>query len=437
MRNQSLQKLYLGDLQPINFEVPFMLATPQENKILTNKTLPSNTDKQKDKEIVHIIKYMGSKKPILNFVLDQISVITPANGAVCDLFSGSCSISAGLRDVYPIIANDIQSYSQVLAETYFSNFSQYTPEEVYDDIERSTQIHRSELYRLFPEIFDDLYKLGSLSGFAKFEKRQRQLIEKDFPGVDYYLFTKYYSGTYWSFQQCVWIDSLRKAADQYKGTPIYNAVISSLMYAMSYTSQSTGHFAQYRDGSTDEAIENILSYRQKSISKLFKKKFTQILETYRTDAKRLVGKCLDFKECLDQIPEGITVYADPPYAPVHYSRFYHALETLVRYDYPELEHKGRYRMDRHQSPFSQKGNAAIAFSEMFERIAKKKCQMILSYSGTGVISIGDVINLLPTFFSKTKYQIETLTLDYKHSTMGRAEDKHRDVTEYLLIAKKI
>ena len=414
-----------------------MLIEQQRGKPLIGNKLAVSNESQKNTELVHIIKYMGSKKPILDFVLYQISEITPKNGTVCDLFSGSGSISGGLRNKYDVIANDIQTYSEVLAQTYFSDFTQYTAEEVYEDLERTSNIHVRELYQFFPELFDDLYKLGTVTGFATFEKKQRDLIDRDFIGVDYYLFTKYYSGTYWSFQQCVWIDSLRRTAEAYRNTPIYYAILSSLMYAMSYTSQSTGHFAQYRDGSTDEAIENILTYRQKSISKLFKRKFVQLLDTYRSPSKDLTTYSLDFKDCLEKIPEGTTVYADPPYAPVHYSRFYHALETLVRYDYPDLEHKGRYRMDRHQSPFSQKSNAPTAFSDMFEKIAKRKCQMVLSYSGTGVISIEELMRLLSIHFNKSKYNIKTLALDYKHSTMGRAEDKDRDVIEYLIVANLI
>jgi adenine-specific DNA-methyltransferase len=101
-------------------------------------------------------------------------------------------------------------------------------------------------------------------------------------------------------------------------------------------------------------MNNILYYRQKNLFELFSKKFKELLLNLDDSLKRLQTTTLDFEKCLDSIPEGCTVYADPPYAPVHYSRFYHALETLVKYDYPAIEHKGRYRIDRHQSPFSQK-----------------------------------------------------------------------------------
>ena len=59
------------------------------------------------------------------------------------------------------------------------------------------------------------------------------------------------------------------------------------------------------------------------------------------------------------------IYADPPYSSVHYSRFYHAIESLVKYDYDIPTFKGRYRSDRHQSPFCQKQNVKGAFELLF------------------------------------------------------------------------
>lgn len=92
----------------------------------------------------------------------------------------------------------------------------------------------------------------------------RQLLEGQEIDIDFHLFVRMYSGTYWSFEQCVWIDSLRKSAEKFKSSPVYFAILSSLMYAMSYSTQSTGHFAQYRDGNSIEAMSNIITYRQKT-----------------------------------------------------------------------------------------------------------------------------------------------------------------------------
>src|SRR5207253_2965645 len=65
---------------------------------------------------------------------------------------------------------------------------------------------------------------------------------------------------------------------------------------------------------------------------------------------------------------GAVIYADPPYSKDHYSRYYHVLETLVRYDYPSAAGAGRYRPDRYSTPFSLRRQAPAAFNALFQAI---------------------------------------------------------------------
>lgn len=395
------------------------------------------TDQESDNKfynIPHIIKYMGSKKPILDFVIKSINEIHEQGKIVCDLFAGSCSVSAALRHKYDFISNDVQIYSKIIGTTYFSNYSIYDVEEIIEQLELSATIHQTWFKEKFGKLLVDFESIKSLDDFAKIENNQRLLIHEVFE-TDFYLFTKIYSGTYWSLEQCVWIDSIRKGAESFINTPVYYAILSSLMYAMSYTTQSTGHFAQYRDGSTEESMLNILTYRKKSVLELFKRKMRDLMKNLHNSLKQFTATTLSYEECLKQLPIKSTVYADPPYAPVHYSRFYHALETLIRYDYPDVEFKGRYRKDRHQSPFSQKTNATDAFETLFKGIVKKESQMVLSYSNSGVLGIETIYSLAENCFSKKKYDIEYRNLDHEHSTMGRSEDSKRKVEEHLIIAK--
>lgn len=396
----------------------------------------SSTEANIKNSIPHIIKYMGSKKPIIDFVVNAINEVHTPNMWVCDLFSGSCSISAALRKKHHFISNDIQDYSRILAHTYYSDLSKYKFDELIEQVEVCIKSHFLWFKESYPDYFFDYSKISALDEFSWIESKQRKLFSNEKFSIDFHLFTKYYSGTYWSFEQCVWIDSLRKAAETFKNSQVYYAFLSSIMYAMSYTTQSTGHFAQYRDGDTLDAMNNILYYRQKDLYNLFVKKFKDLLETLDDSLKQLQTTTLDFEECLKLIPKESTVYADPPYAPVHYSRFYHALETLIKYDYPSIDHKGRYRSDRHQSPFSQKSNALKAFEALFDGIINKNAQMVLSYSSTGVIEIEKIITLARQKFETNQYTLTTKTLDHKHSTMGRFEDADRDVVEYLIITKK-
>ena len=144
---------------------------------------------------------------------------------------------------------------------------------------------------------------------------------------------------------------------------------------------------------------------------------------------------LDFLTLLNNIEDNSIVYADPPYQFVHYSRFYHALETLVKYDYPVVEHKGRYRNDRHQSPFCIRTKVAPAFSLMFERIYQHRSTLVLSYSDNGMISMNELMHMAQNQFQN--YDVFEREIDHTHSTMGRQKDKSRLVKESLLICRPI
>lgn len=53
---------------------------------------------------------------------------------------------------------------------------------------------------------------------------------------------------------------------------------------MSYSSQSTGHFAQYRK-ITESNMKDILIYRNKDICSLFSKKFEEVVSVIDSSSK--------------------------------------------------------------------------------------------------------------------------------------------------------
>lgn len=212
------------------------------------------------------------------------------------------------------------------------------------------------------------------------------------------------------------------------------------MFAMAYASQGTGHYAQYRVANTESSMRDISIYRRRSIPDLFEKKFAAVLASLPTAPAALAHAItsLDYKTCLDQFSGG-TVYADPPYAFVHYSRFYHAIETLVLYDYPQIQEKngtmvkGRYREERHQSPFCIRSQVKDAFRDLFRGVNKSGSSLVLSYSNTGMISLLELGELAATEFGGRA--VEVLSTDYKHMTLGRQFDRDRNVEECLMLVK--
>jgi adenine-specific DNA-methyltransferase len=216
----------------------------------------------------------------------------------------------------------------------------------------------------------------------------------------------------------------------------YYAILSSLIFAMSYVSQSTGHYAQFRDMTKDNMLD-IVGYRKRDIWSYFEKKFRELTINLNGEAsKEYKVTTLDYLDCLRIVEEGSIIYADPPYQSVHYSRFYHALETLVKYDYPKVQYKGRYREDRHQSPFCKKTTVKEAFTMLFEGVKSKNAHLVLSYSDTGMITLSQIEELANYIF-QNDYSYIPLEKDHIHSKMGRSDERQQEVKEYILLFKKI
>ncbi|MDO6808879.1 DNA adenine methylase [Zobellia galactanivorans] len=385
--------------------------------------------------VPHIIKYMGSKRDLVKYLVDSINEIY--NGeAVCDLFAGTSVLSGAIGHNITMYSNDIQEYSSVFAKTYLGNYNWEEYPDLIDNIIRSAQVHVDNVRDLYPDLEFQYVDNITLNEFNALEQQQQELIYFEFEDVEHNLFIKNYSGTYWSFEQCLWIDALRTSAEEYSGTPVYFPILSSLMFAMAYNAQSTGHYAQYRDASNLDSMNSIIGCRNKRIVPYFERKLKELIEFTGPSELNHNISSLDYRDCLSILPKGTLVYADPPYSFVHYSRFYHALETLVKYDYPTIQYKGRYRNDRHQSPFCKRTEVVGAFTEMFEKVLERQLKLVLSYSNTGMISLDEILSIAKNTLNN-KFEVYTKEVDHIHSTMGRFEDKSRDVKEYLLIAQPI
>jgi adenine-specific DNA-methyltransferase len=401
---------------------------PEEEQLITPRAYPQ------------LIKYMGSKAKIINFVSESIQSVYNG-GVVCDLFSGAASLSGALGSSYPILTNDIQHYSSLIASVYLKPVKKINSEPLIQD---ATENYKKAKSKITIDI--DYEGFASLEEFNEIEERNRTLINQTFRH-HYHLFVKNYSGTWWSGEQCLWIDAIKQAIDkrvkngEFKQAE-YALAMSALLHAMAYSSQGTGHYAQYRDAKTESSMLDINIYRQKRLQELFVKKLDQMIVWSKenvTDLNHSITT-LDYKDCLKKLNGG-TVYADPPYAFVHYSRFYHAMETLCLYDYPDLQIKGgsivkgRYREERHQSPFCIRSQVNGAFEELFSGVEKAGANLALSYSDTAMISLETLLDISKKTL-KSSYDIWVEDLDHQHMTMGRQNDRSRDVKELMLLARK-
>jgi len=177
-----------------------ILHTTFFNMVISNE----NITKAK---LPHLLKYMGSKREIIDFIEESIVELDVESKWLCDLFSGSSIVAGSLNYKFNIHANDIQIYSGILAKTYLSDFG-HIKLSFLDEVEDKARELTKQLYSNYPELVFNYKNAFNLVDFALIEKEQQKLINKDFE-IGFRLFTKYYSGTLLTFYQCVMINLFR------------------------------------------------------------------------------------------------------------------------------------------------------------------------------------------------------------------------------------
>lgn len=130
------------------------------------------------------------------------------------------------------------------------------------------------------------------------------------------------------------------------------------------------------------------------------------------------------------------IYADPPYTADHYSRYYHLLETLILYDYPDISGKGQYRSGRYYSDFSIKTKAKGAFADLVAAAANLESTIVISYPERGLLPDAKdfLTSLLASHYPKSGVAAE---ISHQHSSLGASKGQEKAaVTEILYFGTK-
>ncbi|MBQ2900093.1 MAG: DNA adenine methylase [Oscillospiraceae bacterium] len=333
--------------------------------------------------VLDSIRYMGIKTKLLDKIIPEVISVTPTNGIVCDIMSGSNVVSYALKEHFTVYTNDIQKYSQVISDAVIKN--------------QTASISSQEAE-------------ASLSNYVE-ENLQKRI---------YTFFEDTYSQTYFSKQQCQHIDSIRYAIDKVSDADKKSLFLFALMCAMCKVQSTPGHFAQFMPSTH----KRIIPLQQMNLWEEFKTKCDNYKNVYLSN-KQNKSFCMDFKDLIDsgEIDNVDTIYLDSPYSQEQYSRFYHILETLVKYDYPEVAYKAKYRTDRFMSGFCTKKKAASEFEYIFNFCKKHSINIVISYSTNALVPTDELISLCKKYFSEIKYQ----EIDHKHSTQGKGNNSIKEI----------
>jgi len=111
-------------------------------------------------------------------------------------------------------------------------------------------------------------------------------------------------------------------------------------------------------------------------------------------------------------------FLDPPYSGVHYSRFYHVLETVARGQCAEVTGDGRYPppQERPTSSFSRPSESREALNNLFSVLAERRVRTILTFptEKTSNGLSGQIVQEL----AKKYFKVRNYLVNGRFSTLG-------------------
>lgn len=199
---------------------------------------------------------------------------------------------------------------------------------------------------------------------------------REFRPSPHYPISRAYGGHYFSPWQAAWIDALRVSLPT--DSPFYHLGLAALIQATSRCAASPGHTAQpFKPNKT--AGPFLIEAWNRDLPAIVLSRLKEIAPR----AAKIKGRayCADAMAVADQAQPGDLAFVDPPYSGVHYSRFYHVLETVARGQTGEVEGIGRYppTEERPSSLFSMKSTARNAFDELLELLARRGATVIVTF----------------------------------------------------------
>jgi len=302
--------------------------------------------------------------------------------------------------------------------------------ETFFDIFTGTGIVALEALKKYKRVIinDFLYSNNIIyKGFFKKgnwdkEKLTRQLdyfnsLKGDKLNTNY--FSDNFGDKYFHFDNAKKIGHIRNLIEEKKESfneKEYNILLSSLIYSIDKISNTVGHYDAF-------LRRKNLEQKQLEIKLIEPYNFENNIEIYRNDANDLANKI-----------KSDIVYIDPPYNSRQYSRNYHLLETLVKWDKPKLYGVTMKPEQENMSEYCRK-KAPEVFKDLINNLESN--YIVVSYNNTdnskssssrNKMTFEEIINILEGRGS-------TKIVNKEHKPFNAGNTDFDDHKEFLFITK--
>jgi len=340
------------------------------------------------------MRFIGNKTrllPEIELFLRENNI----NGSVfCDIFSGTSSVGDYFKSKFKIISNDFLKFS--------------------------TDISKAKLWNSYIPDFKNFKIKYQTDPFSYFNNKKYEY-EKN------YFLTNNYSPKgnrqYFSTENAIKMDGIRIEAEEIYKDKIFNEqeyyfILGSLLESVMRFSNTSGTYEAFLKKWDKRAIKDFLLLPLEMVNS----KINTDNEVYNHDANTIIREI-----------SGDILYIDPPYTITEYSSAYHVLETLSKYDFPEISGiTGRRNHNDKKSMYTRKKEALFVFEDLIRQA--KFNHIVISYSNESLIPIKDLEKMLEQYALNKK--VVTKKISYRTYKNLRQSKKSENLFEVLIYFKK-
>ena len=327
---------------------------------------------------LHNRRYIGAKHKLSGWILSIISRECEGD-SFADIFAGTGAVGAAASGYFnKIILNDFLRSNYVIYKAFFAKGA-WSEKKIHCLINDYNHIRADRLKENY--------------------------------------FSKHFGGKYFSSNSAKMIGFIRQNIEDSRRLLTdkeYYILLASLIYSADKIANTVGHYDAY-----------------------FKSRIAKDRFHIRAISPRPIKSLAVFKEDANALAKKIkadVVYIDPPYNSRQYSRFYHVLETLVKWDSPALYGAALKPKRENMSDYCREG-AKRRFAELIKDIAAK--YIVVSYNNTyasksssskNKIALEEIKNIL-----SDRGRIKIFEKDYRYFNTGSTSfNNHK---EYLFVAQ--
>jgi len=340
------------------------------------------------------MRFIGSKVLLLTEIEKVIKENVQSAQLFCDLFSGTSVVGRYFKKDYKIISNDLLYFSYVLQKASI----EVNKKPLYDKLQNLLDMNPFE-YLVNTEVSIDCFEETPFiyQNYSPNEDCDRQ---------------------YFTNENALRIDFIRQSIEKWKNEEIINEqeyfyLLAALIEGIPFVSNIAGTYGAFLKHWDKRAF----------------KKFELIQIDLYDNNKNNISFNKDSNQLIKEI-SGDILYIDPPYNQRQYAPNYHILETIARYDNPQIRGKTGLRpYDDIKSKYCVKREVLKNFQELIHCANFK--HIIVSYSTEGIMNMEDIEKTLNEYGNPNTYKLYKIPYRrYKHRP-GKVEHDLHELLFYI------